>query len=161
MRMPASPTECYKPLMELTKWVFHRTSEVMAVKFKRLSFIDLKTTDYLLMCKWILSLSRQLRAPQGALYFSLGPSLLSQHKCEAAWGSEVKGLRVSLLSVWPPPSPQLQVPSVLSSKHQQVWKTQQWLQDWKRSVFIPIPKKGNAKECSNYHTIAHISHSSK
>ena len=41
------------------------------------------------------------------------------------------------------------------------WKTQQWPQDWKRSVFIPIPKKGNAKECSNYHTIALISHSSK
>ena len=43
----------------------------------------------------------------------------------------------------------------------QIWKTQQWLQDWKRSVFIPIPKKGNAKECSNYHTIALISHASK
>ena len=41
------------------------------------------------------------------------------------------------------------------------WKTQQWPQDWKRSVFIPIPKKGNAKECSNYHTIALISHASK
>ena len=44
---------------------------------------------------------------------------------------------------------------------QQIWKTQQWPQDWKRSVFIPIPKKGNAKECSNYHTIALISHVSK
>ena len=43
----------------------------------------------------------------------------------------------------------------------QIWKTQQWPQDWKRSVFIPIPKKGNAKECSNYHTIAVISHASK
>ena len=41
------------------------------------------------------------------------------------------------------------------------WKTQQWPQDWKRSVFIPIPKKGNAKECSNYHTIVLISHTSK
>ena len=41
------------------------------------------------------------------------------------------------------------------------FKTQQWSQDWKRSVFIPIPKKGNAKECSNYHTIALISHASK
>ena len=45
---------------------------------------------------------------------------------------------------------------VLNSICQQIWKTQQWLQDWKRSVFIPIPKKGNAKECSNYHTIALI-----
>ena len=44
---------------------------------------------------------------------------------------------------------------------QQIWKTQQWPQDWKRSVFIPIPKKGNAKKCSDYHTIALISHASK
>ena len=44
---------------------------------------------------------------------------------------------------------------------QQIWNTQQWPQDWKRSVFIPIPKNGNAKECSNYHTIALISHASK
>ena len=49
----------------------------------------------------------------------------------------------------------------LHSICQQIWKTQQWPQDWKRSVFIPIPKKGNAKECSNYHTIAIISHSGK
>ena len=46
---------------------------------------------------------------------------------------------------------------VLHSICQQVWKTQQWSQDWKRSVFIPVPKKGNAKECSNHHTIALIS----
>ena len=50
---------------------------------------------------------------------------------------------------------------VLHSICQQVWKTQQWPQDWKRSVFIPIPKKGNAKECSNYRTIVLISHVSK
>ena len=50
---------------------------------------------------------------------------------------------------------------VLHSICQQVWKTQQWPQDWKRSVFIPIPKKGNTKGCSNYHTIALISHASK
>jgi len=50
---------------------------------------------------------------------------------------------------------------VLHSICQQIWKTQQWPQDWKRSVFIPTPKKGNAKECSNYHTIALISHASK
>ena len=50
---------------------------------------------------------------------------------------------------------------VLHSIRQQIWKTQQWSQDWKRSVFIPILKKGNAKECSNYHTIAVISHASK
>ena len=50
---------------------------------------------------------------------------------------------------------------VLHSICQQIWKTQLWPQDWKRSVFIPIPKKGNAKECSNYHTIPLISHTSK
>ena len=46
---------------------------------------------------------------------------------------------------------------VLHSIYQQIWKTQQWPQDQKRSVLIPVPKKGNAKECSNYHTIAHTS----
>ena len=50
---------------------------------------------------------------------------------------------------------------VLHSTCQQIWKTQQWPQDWKRSVFIPIPKKGNAKECSNYCTVKLISHTSK
>ena len=50
---------------------------------------------------------------------------------------------------------------VLHSVCQQIWKTQQWLQDWKRSVFIAIPKKGNATECSNYHTIALILHTCK
>ena len=50
---------------------------------------------------------------------------------------------------------------MLHSTCQQIWKTQQWPRDWKNSVFIPIPKKGNAKECSNYDTIALISHASK
>ena len=49
----------------------------------------------------------------------------------------------------------------LHSLCQQIWKTQQWPQDWKRSVFIPIQKKGNAKECSNYRTLVLISHASK
>ena len=49
----------------------------------------------------------------------------------------------------------------LHSICQQIWKTQQWPQEWQRSVFIPIPKKGNAKKCSNYRTIALISHTSK
>ena len=51
--------------------------------------------------------------------------------------------------------------NMLHSRCQQIWKTQQWPQDWKRSVFIPIPKKGNAKECSNDRTVALISHASK
>ena len=53
------------------------------------------------------------------------------------------------------------VVKLLHSISQQIWRTQQWPQDWKRSAFIPIPKKGNAKECSNYCTIALISHPSK
>ena len=51
--------------------------------------------------------------------------------------------------------------NVINSICQQIWKTQQWPQDWQRSIFIPIPKKSNAKECSNYHTIALISHASE
>ena len=50
---------------------------------------------------------------------------------------------------------------VLHSICQQIWKTQQWPQNWKRSVFIPIAMKGNSKECSNYHTVALIAHTSK
>ena len=53
------------------------------------------------------------------------------------------------------------VVKVLHSMYQQIWKTQQWPQNWKKSVFIAIPKKGNAKECSNYHTSALISYASK
>ena len=53
------------------------------------------------------------------------------------------------------------VVKMLHSIHQQIWKTQQWPQEWKRSVFIPIPKKGNAKEFSNYSRIALISYASK
>ena len=51
--------------------------------------------------------------------------------------------------------------TTLHAIFQQIWTTQQWPQDWIRSVYIPIPKKGNAKECTNYHTIALISHASK
>ena len=50
---------------------------------------------------------------------------------------------------------------ILPSICQQIWKTQQWPQDWKRSVFVPVSKKGNAKECSNYRTVSLISHASK
>ena len=61
-----------------------------------------------------------------------------------------------------PVSPQLTfVVKVLHSIWQQTWKTQQWPQDWKRSIFIPVPKKGNTKECSNYRTITLISHVTK
>src|SRR5574337_516849 len=61
----------------------------------------------------------------------------------------------------PPRSTLFPYTTLFRSICQQIWKTQQWPQDWKRSVFIPIPKEGNAKECSNYCTIALISHASK
>ena len=64
-------------------------------------------------------------------------------------------------SSWATSNPKDDAVKVLHSICQQIWKTQQWPQDWKRSVFIPIPKKGNAKECSNYCTIALILHASK
>ena len=67
--------------------------------------------------------------------------------------SEGDGIRVELFQILKDDAVK-----VLHSICQQIWKTQQWSQDWKTSVFIPIPKKGNAKECSNYHTIALISH---
>ena len=70
--------------------------------------------------------------------------------------SEGDGISVELFQIW-----KEDAVKVLHSLCQQIWKTQQWPQDWKRSAFIPIQKKGNAKECSNYHTIALISHASK
>ena len=66
------------------------------------------------------------------------------------------GIPVELLQIWKDDAVK-----VLHSICQQIWKTQQWPQDWKRSVFIPFPKKGNAKERSNYCTMALISHASK
>ena len=70
--------------------------------------------------------------------------------------SEVEGIPAELFQILKDDAVK-----VLHSMWQQIWKTQQWPQDWKRSIFIPIPKKGSAKECSNYHTIALISHASK
>ena len=86
-------------------------------------------------------------------------------KCEVKWvlGSITMskarggdGIPVDLFQIL-----QDDVVKVLHSICQQIWKTQQWPQDWKRSVFLPISEKGNDKECSNYHTIALISHVSK
>ena len=86
-------------------------------------------------------------------------------ECEAKWAtgsittnkaSEGDRITAELLKI-----PKDDSVKVLHSICQQIWKTRQWPQDWKRSVFIPIPKKGNAKECSNYCTIAFISHVSK
>src|SRR5574338_344924 len=92
----------------------------------------------------------------------LEPDIL---ECEVKWalgsitmnkGSGGDGIPVELFQIL-----EDDAVKVLHSICQQIWKTQQWPQDWKRSVFIPISKKGNAKECSNYHTIALISHTSK
>ena len=79
---------------------------------------------------------------------------LGKHHYEQTSGGD--GIPVELFQILKDDAVQ-----VLHSIYQQIWKSQQWLQDWKRSVFIPIPKKGNAKECSNYHTIALISRASK
>ena len=71
-------------------------------------------------------------------------------------GSEGDGIQVELFQILKDDAVK-----VLHSIRQQIWKTQQWPQDWNRSVFIPIPEKGNPQECSNYRTIALISHASK
>ena len=92
----------------------------------------------------------------------LEPDIL---ECEVKWALESitmnkasggDGIPVELFQI-----PKDDTVKVLHSICQHIWKTQQWPQDWKRSVFIPIPKKGNAKEHSNYCTIAFISHASK
>ena len=92
----------------------------------------------------------------------LEPDIL---ECEVKWalgsittnkGSGGDGIPVELFQILKDDAVK-----VLHSICQQIWTTQQWSQDWKRSVFIPIPKKGNAKECSNYHTIALILQASK
>ena len=90
----------------------------------------------------------------------LEPDIL---ECEVKWALESiimnkasgdDGIPVELFQI-------LKDDAVLHSIYQQIWKMQQWPQDWKKAVFIPIPKKGNAKECSNYCTILLISHISK
>ena len=93
---------------------------------------------------------------------NLQPDIL---ECEVKWAlgsitmdkaSEDDGIPIELFQIL-----KNDAVKVLNSICQPICKTQQWPQDWKRSVFIPIPKKGSAKECSNYHTIALISHTSK
>ena len=96
------------------------------------------------------------------IFFPLEPDIL---ECEVKWALESitmnkasggDGIPIELFQ-----NLKNDAVKVLHSICQHIWKTQQWPQDWKRSVFIPIPKKGNVKECSNYHTIAFISHASK
>ena len=98
----------------------------------------------------------------GGVITHLEPDIL---ECEVKWALESTtmnkasggdGISVELLQILKDDAIK-----VLHSIHQQIWKTQQWPQDWKRSLFISISMKGNSKECSNYHTIALISHASK
>ena len=97
----------------------------------------------------------------GMITYLPGPDIL---ECEVKWAlgsittnkaSGGDGISVELFQILKDDAVK-----VLHSVCQHIWKTQQWPQDWKRLVFIPIPKKGNAKECSNYCTIALISHAS-
>ena len=92
----------------------------------------------------------------------LEPDIL---ECEVKWAlGSVTMNKASGSDVIPAEVFQILKDDAVKAMHsicQQIWKTQQWLRDWKRSVFIPVPKKGNAKEYSNYHTIAFIVHASK
>ena len=103
------------------------------------------------------TIQKDLRDPdnQDGVITHLEPDIL---ECEVKWALESittnkasrgEGIPVELFQILKDDSVK-----VLYSISQQIWKTQQWPQDWKSSVFIPIPKEGNAKECSNYHTIA-------
>ena len=128
-------------------------------------------------CERLEMSSRKLEIPKGTIKNRKGLNELYNHsavvthlesdiqKCEVKWAlgsitmnkaSRGDGIPAKVFQ-----SLRDDAVKVLHSKCQQIWKTQQWPQDWETSVFIPIPKKGNAKECSNYHTIALISHASK
>ena len=113
---------------------------------------------------WLSKYSKDLHDPDNhdGVITHLQPDIL---ECEVKWAlgsitmnkaSRGDGIPVELFQILKDDAVK-----VLHSICQQIWKTQQWPQDWKRSVFISIPKKGNAKECSNYCTIALISHASK
>ena len=104
---------------------------------------------------------RELNDPDNhdGVFTHLEPDIL---KCDVKWAlgsittNKASGIPTELFQVLKDDALKM-----LHSICQKIWKTQQWLQDWKRSVFIPIPKKSTAKECSNYCTIALISHASK
>ena len=111
-----------------------------------------------------ITVQKNLHDPDnhGGVITDLEPDVL---ECEAKWAlgsitmnkaSGGEGIPVELFQILKD-----DVMTMLHSTCQQIWKTQQWPQDWKSSVFIPIPKRGNVKERSNYHTIALISHASK
>ena len=121
---------------------------------------DCSTTERL--CLSVYSLYHHDPDNHDGVITHLGPAILD---CEVKWASGGNTMnKASGGDGIPDEVFQLlkdNAVQVLHSKCQQIWKTQQWPQNWKRSVFIPIPKKGNAKECSNYRTIALISYTSK
>ena len=113
---------------------------------------------------WKNCTKKDLHAPSNhdGVIIHLDPDIL---ECEVKWALESittnkarggDGIPVELFQILKDDAVK-----VLHSICQQIWKTQQWPKDWKRSVFIPIPKKGNAKECSDYHTTTLVSHASK
>ena len=107
----------------------------------------------MLVLKGLVGLHRTIQLKTGILECEVKWALESITENKASGGDGIPLERFQILKD--------DAVKVLHSICQQMWKTQQWPQGWKRSVFFPVPKKGNAKECSNYHTIALISHASK
>ena len=148
--------------MKDTKQTFHAKMGTM----KDINGMDLTEADYI---KWQQEHTEDLHKKDlhdpdnhDGVITHLEPGIL---ECEVKWAlgsittnkvSGGNGIPADLFQILKDDTVK-----VLHSICQQNWKTQQWPQDWKRSVFIPIPKKGNVKECSNYHTVVLISHTSK
>ena len=134
----------------LTRWIF--VGKVKSLLFNMLSrlVIAFLPRSKCLLISWLLSPSAVILEPRKIKFLTV--SIVSPSICHEIMGPDAMILVFWMLSY---------NVKVLHSVYQQIWKTQQQLQDWKRSVFIPIPKKENAKECSNYCTIACISHASK
>ena len=161
------------PPDNLQSWLLHfrkvfawiLASPATFVKSSLLNFSwPLYPIHFLLFCKIYCLLKHSIHDPDNhsGVITHLEPDILD---CKVKWAlgnitmnkaSGGDGIPVELFQILKDDAVK-----VLHSICQQIWKTQQWLQDWKRSVFIPVPKKGNANECSNYRTIAFISHASQ
>ena len=146
----------------LTRWTF--VGKVVSLLFNMLSrlVITFPLRSKRLLISWLQSPSAVILEPK--IIKSATLSTVSPSICHEVMGLDATtnkasggdGITVELFQILKDDAVQ-----VLHSICQQIWKTQQWPQDWKRLVFIPIPKNGNAKEFSNYRTIALISHASK
>ena len=151
------------------EWFALETNRVHSVVFEIASkycisdsFVD--HDGYSISSEGFLPTVKDLHDPDNhdGMITHLEPDIL---ECEVKWALESittnkasggDGIPVELFQIQKD-----EAVKVLPSIYQLIWKTQQWPQDWKKSVFIPIPKKGTAKECSNYHTVPLISHASK